>query len=116
MNCKKCTLIYSYLLKNNNIDLLTIEYKHFLIKKNIKILLLIFLNSSIANAQGFLACDIPLQNNKFHLENSINFEADNIFVGSGTDSITELVGNVRIVGADSITSSENATYNQSTES
>ena len=23
--CKKCTLIYSYLLKNNNIDLLTIE-------------------------------------------------------------------------------------------
>ena len=83
-----------------------------MIKKNIKILLLIFLNSSIANAQGFLACDIPLQNNKFHLENSINFEADNIFVGSGTDSITELVGNVRIVGADSITSSENATYNQ----
>ena len=87
-----------------------------MIKKNIKILLLILLNSSIANAQVFLACDIPLQNNKFHLENSINFEADNIFVGSGTDSITELVGNVRIVGADSITSSENATYNQSTES
>ena len=86
-----------------------------MITKNIKILLLIFLNSSIANAQVFLACDIPLQNNKFHLENSINFEADNIFVDRGTDSTTELIGNVRIIGADSITSSENATYNQSTE-
>ena len=87
-----------------------------MIKKNIKILLLIFLSSSVANAQGFLSCDIPLQNNKFHLENSINFEADNIFVGRDDDLTTELVGNVRIIGADSTTSSENATYNQSTES
>ena len=87
-----------------------------MIKKNIKILLLIFLNSSIANAQAFLACDIPLQNNKFHIENSINFEADNIFVGRDSDSTTELVGNVKIIGGNSITSSKNATYIQSTES
>ena len=44
-----------------------------MITKDIKILLLIFLNSSIANAQGFLACDLPLQkNNKYISGNSID--------------------------------------------
>ena len=73
--------------------------------------------SNCAMAQNLPICDSSIETQMDYLsDRKIRFEADNINIVPGLESKSELIGNVIIRNDNSITKSNKATYNQSSES
>ena len=73
--------------------------------------------SNCAMAQNLPICDSSIETQMDHLsDRKIRFEANNINIVPGLESKSELIGNVIIRNDNSITKSNKATYDQSSES